>query len=252
MPNPPAFQMYAQDFDMDTASWSNDEVGIYIRLLNYEWVNGGLPNDIQGLARIVREKKTKFEQKWIKNVSKKFQENGHGMLVNRRMEEVRQNRLKYIKSQSESGLRGVESKKRNHIFPFNKSSDPSSDPSSENQALLSSSSSSLNNKKSKEIARSPKKVNRAVSLADDDFFSILKKNPAYEGIDIDREMGKLDSWLLIPRNKDKKKTKQRVVNWLNRVERPMASQETPPTDKVDREIWEIKQARKKEKEENEY
>ncbi len=64
----PAFQMYAQDFDMDTASWSNDEVGIYVRLLNYEWVNGGLPSDLSELSRIAREKKTKFEKKWIKNV----------------------------------------------------------------------------------------------------------------------------------------------------------------------------------------
>lgn len=46
--------MYAQDFDMDTGSWSCTAVGIYQRLLNYEWVNRSLPNDEEQLARIAR------------------------------------------------------------------------------------------------------------------------------------------------------------------------------------------------------
>jgi hypothetical protein len=45
------------------------------------------------------------------------------------------------------------------------------------------------------------------------FVRTLKDNTAYKGIDIDREMGKLDAWLLTrPREK---KTKRRIVNWLN-------------------------------------
>jgi len=99
----PAFQMYAQDFDMDTAAWSNDEVGIYTRLLNYEWINGSIPSNLAEIARIVREPYSprfhaKFTEKWMRNVAHKFAQNGNGNLINRRMEEVRQNQLKYSES----------------------------------------------------------------------------------------------------------------------------------------------------------
>ncbi|MDP2160822.1 MAG: hypothetical protein Q8K02_10090, partial [Flavobacterium sp.] len=59
----------------------------------------------------------------------------------------------YKKKQSESGLRGVEVKKEWHIYPFIKSSDPSSDPSSEHQALQSSSSSSLDKESTNVLSR---------------------------------------------------------------------------------------------------
>ena len=61
-----------------------------------------------------------------------------------------------------------------------------------------------------------------IVLTDDAFLAALKLNPAYEGIDIDRELGKLDAWLMTPRGRGKQRTRQRIVNWLNRAERPMA------------------------------
>jgi hypothetical protein len=65
-------------------------------------------------------------------------------------------------------------------------------------------------------------------VADAQFLDALKANPAYAGIDIDREMGKLDAWLLTPKGRGKQKTRQRVVNWLNGVDRPMG--ESRPAD----------------------
>ena len=70
-----------------------------------------------------------------------------------------------------------------------------------------------------------KKQKRAV-LADGQFLNALKANPAYQGINIDVEMGKLDAWLLTPKGRGKQKTRQRVVNWLNRTDRPMAAAAT--------------------------
>src|SRR3972149_3176053 len=84
----PAYQMYAQDFDMDTASWPNIAVGIYQRLLNYEWINEGLPEDLQELASIAREKRKIFERNWIKFISKKFHENGSGLLTNKLLKTI--------------------------------------------------------------------------------------------------------------------------------------------------------------------
>ena len=93
----PAFQIYVQDFDMDTATWENEQIGAYLRLLFYEWVNGGLPEDTYKLSKIVRESERKFKKNW-EIISKKFQLNGNGLLINRRLEDVRQNQVKYSES----------------------------------------------------------------------------------------------------------------------------------------------------------
>lgn len=159
MSKPPAFQLYASDFYMDTAGWTAWEVGVYLRLLLYEWVNGGIPNDIESIARIVGEPipaKTKrfnkrrgvilceFEVKITCNTLKKFSLNSNGFLINSRLEEVREKQNEYREKQSISGSKGIEKKKKEGIYPFKKlsdpSSNPSSNPSSETQALQSSSS----------------------------------------------------------------------------------------------------------------
>ena len=68
-------------------------------------------------------------------------------------------------------------------------------------------------------AKQRERGNRGV--ADADFLAGLRSNPAYRGIDFDVEMGKLDAWLQTPRGRGKLKSRQRIVNWLNRVERPV-------------------------------
>ena len=130
MAKDPAYPLYAQDFDMDTASWGTDEIGIYIRLLNYEWINGYLPNDITRIAKIVRISPTKLKKSW-QIISKKFSQNGDNNLINRRMEEEREKRNKYIKSQRESGKKGAEIRWKKGNDPI---SDPISEPNSENIA----------------------------------------------------------------------------------------------------------------------
>lgn len=130
MAKAPSFQFYAQDFDMDTATWENDEVGAYIRLLSYEWVNGGIPDDIEKIARIIREplpdkgkrfhakferKLCEFDVKMRRNVLQKFSLNGNGLLVNSRMEQVRQQQRQYAEIQSEKGKHGANKRWGNKI-----------------------------------------------------------------------------------------------------------------------------------------
>lgn len=68
---------------------------------------------------------------------------------------------------------------------------------------------------------------KGVKLADAEFIAELKGNVAYRHIDIDRELGKMDAWLSLPKNSSRKKTRQFVVNWLNRIEPPMAPSAQP-------------------------
>lgn len=113
MAKDPSYPMYAQDFDMDTASWSNAEVGGFTRLINYEWINGPLPNSIPALARIARCDVRTFTKMWESEIGKKFTVNDANMLINRRMEEERAKRVKYLEIQREKGKSGADKRWRN-------------------------------------------------------------------------------------------------------------------------------------------
>jgi hypothetical protein len=57
-------------------------------------------------------------------------------------------------------------------------------------------------------------------LSIEDFLKSLKTNPAYTGIDIDRELAKMDAWLIT--NPGRKKTQRFIVNWLNKIDKPLS------------------------------
>ncbi len=109
MAKDPAYPMYAQDFDMDTADWEIEEVGIYIRLLNYEWINGFIPNDMSRIAKIARVSPRKLQKSW-EIISKKFSQTVDHNLQNKRMEVERIKREAYSRSQSISGHKGAAAK----------------------------------------------------------------------------------------------------------------------------------------------
>jgi hypothetical protein len=70
--------------------------------------------------------------------------------------------------------------------------------------------------------------NGSAPLPDSEFLQALRENKAYDGIDIDRERGKAESWCLANRRMCSKRF---FVNWLNKAERPlgMVTASRPPT-----------------------
>lgn len=136
----PAYQMYAQDFDMDTKDWTAIEVGIYIRLLNYEWVNGGIPIEPARIARIAGID-PRTCRKLLPVVLTKFGIDEEAkMYVNRRLEEEREIQHKYRESQSIKGKLSAE--KRHNEFNHG-----STTVQPERQPEVNSSSSSSSSKK---------------------------------------------------------------------------------------------------------
>ena len=97
--------MYASDFLVDTNDWTVDEVGIYLRLLLSEWVNGELPNDERRLARIAGCSYQKFKKKWSK-LECKFEIKNSVFLINKRLEREREKQDNYRKLQAEKGKLG--------------------------------------------------------------------------------------------------------------------------------------------------
>lgn len=102
MSKSPAFQFYSSDFLVDTLGWSIEELGIYIRLLLYQWSNGSIPTDKKMLARIAGCSYKKFNDN-SKNVLTKFLpcegQKDASKLQNLRLEKTRQMQLKYSESQ---------------------------------------------------------------------------------------------------------------------------------------------------------
>jgi uncharacterized protein YdaU (DUF1376 family) len=100
MAKAPAFQLYSNDFFVDTITWELDELGLYSRLLFVEWSNGPLPNDHKKLAKIAGISPKKFSN-LFQIVSSKFVLNDDGNLVNVRMEKAREKQVKYAESRKE-------------------------------------------------------------------------------------------------------------------------------------------------------
>ena len=74
--------------------------------------------------------------------------------------------------------------------------------------------------------RTPGTPQRGV-LSDAEFLDGLRQSPAYKNLDIGLELAKMDNWLQTPRGRGKKKTRGRIVAWLNRAleDLPVAAQE---------------------------
>jgi len=67
-------------------------------------------------------------------------------------------------------------------------------------------------------AKPATKRNKILKLSDEEWMETLKANKAYEGIDIDKLHGRLIAWCEL---KGKQPTRARLLNWLNREEKPM-------------------------------
>lgn len=82
--------------------------------------------------------------------------------------------------------------------------------------------------------------------ADDfEWIQALKGNPAYVGIDVDREHAKMRAWCETNRRQP---TRRRFINWLNRCERPIVAQ---PREAYGKDYFERRDRIEREKAERE-
>lgn len=105
MGHAPAFQFYGADFLMGVESLTNQQIGVYLRLLVYQWEHGGVPQDGAKVSRIAHESRSKTQRIWIE-IAHKFRLDPDGLLRNPRLEEVRRKQLEYRELQSRRGRRG--------------------------------------------------------------------------------------------------------------------------------------------------
>lgn len=93
MSKSPAFQFYAGDFLVGTMGMADDEVGIYIKMLAFQWERGSLPNCPKTIRKMINSKRIPNE-----NVLEKFQVCDDGTLKNGRLEAEREKQQSFRES----------------------------------------------------------------------------------------------------------------------------------------------------------
>jgi hypothetical protein len=71
----------------------------------------------------------------------------------------------------------------------------------------------------------------AHKLSDDVWLKELRESPAYQHINFEVQLAKMDHWLKLPANKGRRKTRKFILNWLNRVEAPVVTHKQSINDK---------------------
>jgi uncharacterized protein YdaU (DUF1376 family) len=175
MSKPPAFQLYAADFYMDTNTWTIDEIGIYTRLLFSEWVNGPLPNDETRLARASGCGVKRFRAGWSQ-VKSKFTLTDDDKLFNTRLEDVRVKQKEYQEKQSVKGHKSAEKRWGDRVTTVTTAVTDMLQPDCNSSS--SSSSSTLKNKDN-----NPPTPRKRVVVYSADFLSFYESYPKKSGRD---------------------------------------------------------------------
>lgn len=101
MSAPPAFQFYADDFLSGCLHMAPEEVGVYIRLLCWQWSKGCVPADDSALERI-----TGAAVEVVRRVLREHFCRRRNGWKNRRLEEVRRSQVELSKARRAAGRKG--------------------------------------------------------------------------------------------------------------------------------------------------
>ena len=109
---PPSFDFFPDDFIAGTYHLPAEAVGIYVRLLCYQWNNGSIPSDESELARIAGVDADAMRTH-MRTVMLKFVQAECGGLQNERLEREREHKLSVIeKSKNAADTRWAKEKAR--------------------------------------------------------------------------------------------------------------------------------------------
>jgi uncharacterized protein YdaU (DUF1376 family) len=109
---PPSFDFFPDDFIAGTYHLPAEAVGIYVRLLCYQWNNGSIPSDENELARVAGVDADAMRTH-MRTVMLKFMPDECGGLKNARLEREREHKLSVIeKSKSAADSRWTKEKAR--------------------------------------------------------------------------------------------------------------------------------------------
>ena len=103
----PYMRLWVSDLlgDLGEMGLTDEEFGIYMRLLLVSWKKGGIPADPKDQARLVTASPARLKKLWPA-IEHKWESNGNGKLVNRRQERER----KEAKAKSKAAKKAAEAR----------------------------------------------------------------------------------------------------------------------------------------------
>jgi uncharacterized protein YdaU (DUF1376 family) len=248
----PAFQFYPADFlaDENVVVMSLAGRGAYITLLCYCWREGSIPVDFTRMGRMCGVDSSAMAQLW-EELHGCFEKAGD-RYINPRLERERIKQAEHRNERRESGRKGAESrwgsrstsivegevpetpdtredsKDNTQETPVNAKdglaiTQPSEEPIAVDGSSSSSSSSSSDppsgdREKATSRAKARSASPRKSTVCDWEYLEDLQKNPAYTDLDVNHVFHKMAAWCQV---RNKQPTRSRLINWLNREERPL-------------------------------
>lgn len=82
---------------------------------------------------------------------------------------------------------------------------------------------------------------RTIKMADEEF--LVKLRGLYPHLDVQTEINKMTAWLLTPKARGRRMTRQFVVGWLNRIDTPIVQTKQPKTYESTADLREIEKQR---------
>ena len=212
----PAFQFYPGDWlgSQRVSLLTLEEEGAYLRLLASCWQHGSIPSDPDKIARLIGKGASTTLATTLATM---FQPHPleSALLVHDRLERERDKQDAWAEKSREGGRKSAE--KRQNLKGGSTTLQPPLEgclPNGSNQKATLLLQSTSSNTSSNEEVGAPKKT----YLLDEEFWAEMRRH--YPGIDVDAESRKMDAWLLA--RPGRKKTRQFVINWLNKVEPALA------------------------------
>jgi uncharacterized protein YdaU (DUF1376 family) len=102
---PPSFDFYPDDFIGGTYYVPWQAIGLYMRLLMYQWAEDGIPDDADKMAEIIQCSRADFDQFWPK-IANKFTTDGNGVLYNERLKSEKAKKLAISGKRAKAGRKG--------------------------------------------------------------------------------------------------------------------------------------------------
>ncbi len=105
---PPAFQWYPRDYltDENVELMSLEQEGAYRRLMDYCWLHGSIPNDVEAWAKMCRVTPRRMEKLWP-GIDPCFRKR-NGRLFHPRLDKERRKQIRRKRAQSDAGKKGAE------------------------------------------------------------------------------------------------------------------------------------------------
>jgi hypothetical protein len=89
----------------------------------------------------------------------------------------------------------------------------------------------------KDVGKNGSAVASPTSQSDSEWIAELKSNPAYQGIEVEREHSKMLEWCKV---QHKQPTRRRFVNWLNRCDKPMAGKPATQAEAETKRVYTLR------------